>query len=39
MSTYGTLAGVIAFAVWLWISDLALLFGLVLDLELRAVRV
>ena len=37
-ATYGTLAGVIAFAVWLWISNLALLFGLVLDLELRAAR-
>lgn len=38
-ATYGTLAGVIAFAVWLWISNLALLFGMVLDLELRSVRV
>ena len=37
-ATYGTLAGVIAFAIWLWISNLALLFGLVLDLELRAAR-
>lgn len=35
-ATYGTLAGVIAFAIWLWLSNLALLFGLVLDLELRA---
>jgi membrane protein len=33
-ATYGTLAGAIAFAIWLWISNLALLFGLVLDLEL-----
>ena len=33
-ATYGALAGVIAFAIWLWISNLALLFGLVLDLEL-----
>jgi membrane protein len=32
--TYGALAGVAAFAVWLWISNLALLFGLVLDAEL-----
>lgn len=31
--TYGALAGVAAFAVWLWISNLALLFGLVLDME------
>jgi membrane protein len=35
-ATYGALAGTIAFAVWLWISNLALLFGLVLDMELRA---
>jgi membrane protein len=34
-ATYGTLAGTIAFAVWLWISNLALLFGLVLDMELE----
>jgi membrane protein len=32
--TYGALAGAVAFAVWLWISNLALLFGMVLDLEL-----
>ena len=35
-ATYGTLAGVIAFAIWLWISNLALLFGLVLDLRAAA---
>lgn len=34
--TYGALAGAIAFAVWLWISNLALLFGMVLDIELEA---
>lgn len=34
-ATYGTLAGTIAFAVWLWISNLALLFGLLLDIELE----
>jgi membrane protein len=34
-ATYGALAGTIAFAVWLWISNLALLFGLVLDMELE----
>ena len=33
-ATYGVLAGSIAFAIWLWISNLALLFGLVLDMEL-----
>jgi membrane protein len=33
-ATYGALAGTIAFAIWLWISNLALLFGLVLDMEL-----
>ena len=38
-ATYGALAGAIAFAIWLWISNLALLFGLVLDLELAPVRV
>jgi membrane protein len=34
-ATYGALAGTIAFAIWLWISNLALLFGMVLDLELE----
>ena len=34
-ATYGTLAGTIAFAVWLWISNFALLFGLTLDIELQ----
>jgi membrane protein len=33
-ATYGALAGAVAFAVWLWISNLALLFGMMLDLEL-----
>jgi len=33
--TYGALAGVAAFAIWLWISNLALLFGMVLDMELE----
>ena len=33
-ATYGALAGAVAFAIWLWISNLALLFGMVLDLEL-----
>ena len=35
-ATYGVLAGAVAFAIWLWISNLALLFGLMLDLELGA---
>jgi membrane protein len=35
-ATYGALAGAVAFAVWLWISNLALLFGMVLDLELSS---
>ena len=34
-ATYGALAGAIAFAIWLWISNLALLFGMVLDIELE----
>jgi membrane protein len=37
-ATYGALAGAIAFAIWLWISNLALLFGLVLDMELDLAR-
>lgn len=32
--TYGALAGVIIFLVWLWISNLAILLGLELDAEL-----
>ncbi|GAA2457533.1 hypothetical protein GCM10010405_47050 [Streptomyces macrosporus] len=32
--TYGTLAGVVVFLVWLWLSNLAILFGLELDAEL-----
>lgn len=33
--TYGSLAGVIVFLVWLWLSNLAILFGLELDAELE----
>ena len=33
--TYGTLAGVIVFLLWLWITNLALLFGAELDAELE----
>jgi membrane protein len=36
-ATYGALAGAVAFAFWLWISNLALLFGMMLDLELNAI--
>ncbi|MFD6812485.1 YihY/virulence factor BrkB family protein, partial [Streptomyces anthocyanicus] len=31
---YGTMAGVIVFLVWLWISNLAVLLGLEVDAEL-----
>jgi membrane protein len=33
--TYGTLGGVVALLVWLWITNLALLLGLALDAELE----
>jgi membrane protein len=36
--TYGTLATVIAFLVWLWLSNLALLLGAELDAELERQR-
>lgn len=36
--TYGTLAGVIVFLLWLWITNLALLFGAELDAELERTR-
>lgn len=35
---YGTLAGVIVFLLWLWITNLALLFGAELDAELERAR-
>lgn len=34
-STYGSLAGVIVFLLWLWISNLALLLGTTFNLELQ----
>ncbi len=40
--TYGTLAGVIIFLVWLWISNVAILLGAELNAELargRAIEV
>jgi membrane protein len=36
--TYGTLAGVIVFLVWLWISNLAILFGAEVNAELERQR-
>ncbi|MGK5632621.1 YihY/virulence factor BrkB family protein, partial [Streptomyces sp. URMC 123] len=36
--TYGTLAGVIIFLVWLWITNLAILLGLEFDAELYRQR-
>lgn len=36
--TYGSLTGVIVFLLWLWISNLALLFGAELDAELERGR-
>jgi membrane protein len=36
--TYGSLGGVIVFLVWLWISNLALLFGIEFNAELERSR-
>jgi membrane protein len=36
--TYGSLAGVIVFLLWLWITNLALLFGAEVDSELERAR-
>ena len=36
--TYGSLAGVVVFLLWLWITNLALLFGAELDAELERSR-
>lgn len=36
--TYGPLAGVIVFLLWLWIANLALLFGAELDAEIERGR-
>lgn len=36
--TYGTMAGVIVFLIWLWITNLAMLFGLEFDAELNRQR-
>jgi membrane protein len=37
-ATYGTLGGVIAFLVWLWISNMAIMLGAELDAELERGR-
>lgn len=37
-TTYGSLAGVVVFLLWLWITNLALLFGAELDAELERSR-
>ncbi|MEU5898291.1 YihY/virulence factor BrkB family protein [Streptomyces venezuelae] len=36
--TYGTLAGVVVFLIWLWLSNLAILLGLEFDAELARQR-
>lgn len=36
--TYGALAGVIIFLVWLWITNLAILLGLEFDAEMARQR-
>jgi membrane protein len=36
--TYGTLAGVIVFLMWLWFSNIAVLLGLEFDAELARQR-
>jgi membrane protein len=36
--TYGTLGGLVALMVWLWISNLAILFGQVLNARLERGR-
>lgn len=37
-ATYGSIAGVIVFLLWIWISNIALLFGAELDAELERGR-
>ena len=37
-ATYGSLAGVIVFLVWLWVTNIALLLGAELDAEVERVR-
>ncbi|GMA32892.1 YihY/virulence factor BrkB family protein [Litorihabitans aurantiacus] len=37
-ATYGSLAGVVIFLLWLWVTNLALLFGAEVDAELERAR-
>lgn len=37
-ATYGSLAGVVIFLLWLWLTNLALLFGAELDAEMERAR-
>ncbi|ROR80455.1 membrane protein [Plantibacter flavus] len=37
-ATYGSLAGIIIFLLWIWIANLALLFGAQLDIEIQRGR-
>jgi len=36
--TYGVIGGAVAFLLWLWLSNLAMLFGAVLDTEVERAR-
>jgi membrane protein len=36
--TYGTLAGIIVFLVWFWLTNVALLFGIELDAEIERTK-
>jgi membrane protein len=36
--TYGTLGGIVTFLVWLWITNIAVLFGVVLNAEIERGR-
>jgi membrane protein len=36
--TYGTIAGIIIFLVWLWLTNLAILFGCEFDAEIQRAR-
>ncbi|MGK9149336.1 YihY/virulence factor BrkB family protein [Plantibacter flavus] len=37
-ATYGSLAGIVIFLLWIWIANLALLFGAQLDIEVQRGR-